>query len=376
MYLMQALAGFLPTLVRTRQSTYLRTACPRRLRLARRDAAVTTPRSYARDSQVDEVGWVVFASAFAVTFALTPAVTAGLRRQGRLDIPNERSSHDRAVPRGGGLACAAGCVVGLAVARPAPSPLLYAVLGSLLLLTATGYADDRWSLSSMGRLFAQVAAGGLLGAVLGPIWLLAGPILFVVLVNCVNFMDGINGLTAVTMLGWGATSTYLAYAEGVALLADLGMVTAAIALGFLPWNAPRAQVFLGDVGSYLFGALVATGVVVALYGGASLLATLSPLLVYLFDVGLTLVRRLLRRAPLMHAHREHVYQRLVAELPATHAQVTAYVLALNGILVCLWLFAPAPAAIALTVVLLLGYAYSVPAGRRILSRSSKEWHSS
>lgn len=321
------------------------------------------------------MAWVVFASAFAVTFALTPAVTAVLRRRGHLDIPNERSSHDRAVPRGGGLACAAGCAVGLAVARPDPSPLLYAVLGSLLLLTATGYADDLWSLSSVVRLLAQVAAGALLGAVLDPVWLITGPVLFVVLVNCLNFMDGINGLTAVTMLGWGATSVYLAYAEDVALLADLGLITAAIALGFLPWNAPRAQVFLGDVGSYLFGALVATGVVVALYGGAPPLATLSPLLVYLFDVGLTLARRLLRRAPLMHAHREHVYQRLVAELPVSHAQVTAYVLALNGILVCLWLFAPAPAAAALSVVVLVGYASSVPAGRRLLSRSSKEWHS-
>lgn len=316
--------------------------------------------------------WAVFASAFAVTFALTPAVTAGLRRQGRLDVPNERSSHDRAVPRGGGIACALGGAVGLAVAQPGPSPFLYAALGSLALLTAVGHLDDRLSLSSSVRLLAQVAAGALVGAFLGPLWVLAGPVMFVVLVNCVNFMDGINGLTAVTMLGWGATSVYLAYAEDVALLADLGLVTAAIALGFLPWNAPRARVFLGDVGSYLFGALTATGAAVAVAGGVPLLAVLSPLLVYLFDVGLTLARRLRRRAPLLHAHREHVYQRLAAELPLSHAHVCAYVLTLNAILIGLWLFTPWVVAAVLTGVVLVSYASSVRVGRHIWLRSPQE----
>jgi UDP-N-acetylmuramyl pentapeptide phosphotransferase/UDP-N-acetylglucosamine-1-phosphate transferase len=322
------------------------------------------------------MSWAAFASAFAVTFALTPAVAVRLRRRGRLDVPNTRSSHTRAIPRGGGIACAAGCAVGLAVARPAPSPLLYAALGSLVLLTATGYADDRRSLSSVLRLLTQVAAGVLLGAALGPVWLLAGPLLFVVLVNCVNFMDGINGITSVTMATWGVTAVYLAQTDDVPLLGDLGLVTAATALAFLPWNAPRAQVFLGDVGSYLFGALVATGAVVAVHGGAPLMATLSPLLVYLFDVGVTLARRLHRRAPLLQAHREHIYQQLVAELPLGHGHVAAYVLVLNGILVLLWLHTPAAAAVALTVVVLLGYALSVPAGRRILSPRRKEWHAS
>lgn len=316
--------------------------------------------------------WVAFASAFVVTLAMTPAVTAGLRRQGRLDIPNERSSHDRAIPRGGGIACAAGGAVGVAVAQPGPSPLLYAALGSVTLLTAVGHVDDRVSLPSSVRLFAQVAAGVLVGAFLGPLWVLAGPVLFVVLVNCVNFMDGINGLTAVTMLGWGATSLYLGYAEEVPLLGDLGLVTAAIALGFLPWNAPRARVFLGDVGSYLFGALAAAGAAVAIAEGVSPLAVLSPLLVYLFDVGLTLVRRLRRRAPLLHAHREHVYQRLAAELPLGHAHVCAYVLVLNAILICLWLFAPWVVAAVLTAVVLLIYASSVRVGRHIWLRSPQE----
>lgn len=287
-----------------------------------------------------------------------------------MDVPNVRSSHTRAVPRGGGIACAAGCATGLAVAQPDSSPLLYAVLGSLTLLTVIGYVDDRRSLSPSIRLLAQVVAGGLVGGFLGLPWVLVSVALFVLLVNCVNFMDGINGITSVTMLGWGATVVYLAHLEDLALLSVLGLVASATALGFLPWNAPRARVFLGDVGSYLFGALAATGVVVALHGGVPLMAALSPLLIYLFDVGLTLVRRLLRRAPVLHAHREHIYQRLAAELPLSHALVSTYVLVLSAILISLWLFAPYPAAGALTVLVLALYASSVRLGQRISPRSA------
>jgi len=311
---------------------------------------------------------IAFACAFLVTLVLTPVVAVVLHRAGHLDVPNERSSHSTAVPRGGGLACTAGVVIGLLVARPELSDVGYTALAAVTLLTVVGYLDDHLSLSSSTRLLVQLSAGALMGAPIGVGWAIVASGVFVVLVNCVNFMDGINGLTSATMLGWGLTATYVAGSEGIPLLGVLGLVTAATALGFLPWNAPRAHLFLGDVGSYLYGGLVAAGTVLAVQAGVPVAVTLAPLTLYLFDVGLTLVRRLGRRARILDAHREHIYQRLSGELGLSHTMVALYISTLNVTVIALWLWAPTSLALGLTGTVLLVYACSVTLGTHVLVR--------
>ena len=76
---------------------------------------------------------------------------------------------------------------------------------------------------------------------------------------------------------------------------------------------PRAKVFLGDVGSYSLGFVIATLGWIVWSSGAPLVLALAPALVYLADTGFTLLRRYRRGASLMEAHREHVYQRLAAQ---------------------------------------------------------------
>lgn len=323
-----------------------------------------TPR--IEDALTNELNVTVFLASLVVTLVVTPFVADGLRRTGSLDVPNLRSSHSGPVPRGAGIACMTGVAVGVVVARPELSTTLYLVLASIAVLSAVGLVDDLRSLSPMTRLILQAGAGAVVGAPFGLFWALGAAALFVVVVNCINFMDGINGITSATMLTWGLTLAYLAESTDVALLGTLGLVTAATALGFLPWNAPKARIFLGDVGSYLYGALVGSGTVLAIQSGVPIALTLSPLLVYLFDVGLTLLRRAHRGAPIFTAHREHIYQRLTAELGLSHAQVTAYVFALNLIVILLWMTTPGYVAGGFTAVLLLGYSSSVVVGRRML----------
>lgn len=120
-----------------------------------------------------------------------------------MDLPNERSSHSQAIPRGGGLACLAGVLAGLLVAGPDASWVVFGTLAAIAVLTAVGHLDDRRSLPPATRLLAQVAAGVLAGAPHGPVWALLGAAGFLVVVNCVNFMDGINGITSATILTWG-----------------------------------------------------------------------------------------------------------------------------------------------------------------------------
>ncbi|WP_068325343.1 hypothetical protein [Janibacter terrae] len=144
---------------------------------------------------------------------------------------------------------------------------------------------------------------------------MTGALAFPVIVNVVNFMDGINGITGLTALAWGVTGA----GGGAPTVAAL---VAGAAAGFLPWNLPGGQLFLGDSGSYLFGSLIGSGVL-STSSAREAQRLLVPLLPYLADAGLTLCRRHLHGEPLLVAHREHAYQRLVHEAGLSHAQVAA-----------------------------------------------------
>jgi UDP-N-acetylmuramyl pentapeptide phosphotransferase/UDP-N-acetylglucosamine-1-phosphate transferase len=94
-------------------------------------------------------------------------------------------------------------------------------------------------------------------------------------------------------------------------LAGLGLVLAGAAFGFLPWNAPSARVFLGDVGSYGLGLLVAAMSVWAVAAGMPWHWAVAPLIVYGADTGWAILKRRRAGHSLTEAHREHAYQRLV-----------------------------------------------------------------
>src|SRR2546428_12499807 len=76
---------------------------------------------------------------------------------------------------------------------------------------------------------------------------------------------------------------------------------------FLPFNFPRARMFLGDVGSYFFGAWLAVLAVVGLRQGLTIEAAFAPLAVYVADTGSTLARRLPRHQARYRPHRDHTH---------------------------------------------------------------------
>jgi UDP-N-acetylmuramyl pentapeptide phosphotransferase/UDP-N-acetylglucosamine-1-phosphate transferase len=113
-------------------------------------------------------------------------------------------------------------------------------------------------------------------------------VVVVAVVNAVNFMDGINGISAVTGAVAGAAFAWLGAELDDRTLLVLGAAVAGASLAFLPWNAPRARVFLGDVGSYGLGAALAAGVCLALAAGSTPEAAVGPLALYLADTGTVL----------------------------------------------------------------------------------------
>lgn len=238
-------------------------------------------------------------------------------RLGTLDHPVERSSHTAPTPKGGGVGIVAAAILAslLGGGMDARTGL---VLDGGTLLALFSHLDDRKSRGFAAKLGVQavaalcvLAAGwraqslalpglgvmhlGAMGSVLGLGWLL-----FVT--NAVNFIDGINGLAA----GSVALACGLASLAGAPALPGLGL--AAGVAGFLPFNYPRARIFMGDVGSQFCGLLAASlALREAANPAASLILplALSPILL---DAGFTLLRRWRAGERITEPHRGHLYQ--------------------------------------------------------------------
>jgi len=162
----------------------------------------------------------------------------------------------------------------------------------------------------------------------------AGTLFVVLIVNSANFMDGINGISALHGLILGVTYWVLLIGFS-ANWAAIAAVLAAISLAFLPWNCGRkAIIFLGDSGSYLLGSLCALLIFATLNSGISPVIAFAPVSIYLLDVLRTLALRIHARSPLLTPHRDHVYQRLTdcgISHPGVSLIVGAFSIVVSGI---------------------------------------------
>ena len=289
---------------------------------------------------------------------LSTAVAGAWWRHARervLDLPDERRLHQVPTARGGGL----GIALVLLLASPWLGQGAAAFALGLAIAAGAGFWDDLRPLPALAKLLLQALgalpvalAWPLLPALLGPVaGAAAAWLLVVALVNIWNFMDGSNGLAATQALLFGAAMALFAGPGTPAFW--LGLALAAGALGFLPWNLPRARLFLGDVGSHALGFAVAALSLLALAGEGGLAPWLPLLLAsaFLLDAGLTLLSRLARRQKVWQAHREHLYQRAILH-GARHGPVclayAAWTLAAAAL--AAWLL-PAPPAVAWGVTL-------------------------
>jgi len=254
-----------------------------------------------------------------------------LKRQ-IVDLPDDqRRSHQHPTPRGGGIAIAIVLLLtltALAICTPdARTPALLSATG-LALVAGIGWWDDHRHIPALWRLTVHAIAALLLAAATfhaGGGWIVVALAGFsaLVLVNVWNFMDGINGIAA---------SQALIAAIGYALLdapgALLGWVLAAALAGFVPFNFPKARIFLGDVGSGAIGYALAILIAINLvHPPQQPELLLLPVSVFMTDASLTLLRRMARGEPWWQAHVQHAYQRW-AKGAGSHVPVTlAYALA-------------------------------------------------
>ena len=298
------------------------------------------------------MGWfaaVLFVAVLAASLVGTRLVLWLLRRRSILDLPNERSSHRVATPRGGGLAVVPVLIVAwLAIGYAGTPDQARASLvlgGAALGLGALSWIDDLKGLAVAWRLVAQagVVAAALLALPGGGPYLggllptgfdaAAAGLLWLWFINLFNFMDGIDGLAGAETVSLGAGVAVVAVVAGMDDATVLhGLAALAAALGFLWWNWQPARIFLGDVGSVPLGFLLGWLLLDLSARGYWASALILPLY-YLADSSITLVGRGLGGAAVWRAHREHFYQRAVQRGASHGAVVGAVVCANFGLIV-------------------------------------------
>lgn len=292
---------------------------------------------------------IIVVGSILLSFVLTGLVRRYAVRTTLVDVPEERSSHSKVTPLGGGLAIVTVllCVLLLTLwLWPSEWRILSTILVSLIVMAGLGWADDRRGLSVYTRLSVQAAVGVFVVLSVGSIDKLdvvglqinlsgASVILsvlwFVWLTNLYNFMDGIDGLAAVQAVIAGGTMGYWFSEIGSQPLSLFGYTVMGASFGFLFWNWAPAKIFMGDVGSLALGAtLAALSVVGMSHGRISWSAFLILLALFLADATATLLRRMLNKEKWWEAHRSHFYQRAV-QCGWSHGHVAAVAL-VSGIL--------------------------------------------
>lgn len=298
----------------------------------------------------------------AITFALSWAVWRLSLRFKLYPGIRERDVHKTPTPRLGGVAMFIGIAsaVLISAANPffenmwSPPNTLWAILAAAFLIAVVGVIDDLIDLDWMIKLAAQFLAAGII-SVGGGLQILSLPVgdmilvsswvsisitmfAIVVVMNAVNFIDGLDGLVAgVCLIANGVFFVYayiLTRDSGATSYFNLATFLAAVligaCLGFLPLNWSPAKLFMGDSGALVLGLLMATSTIALTtqgdvnafdperFGRSQLLGAFIPIvlplvivMLPLLDFGLAVSRRMRAGRSPFSPDRKHLHHRML-----------------------------------------------------------------
>lgn len=271
------------------------------------------------------------AFAFFISLALCGfMISAGVK-----DVPVERSSHKKIVPTAGGVGLVAGLGCGLIAQHHfypglTDAKTMAALCALAFAVAGLGLWDDISAVNTKFKFVILLILCALSVYIIGvpthfpfaahtleiPYFIgFIGAVLWIfVVINAVNFMDGVNGIAAGVMMVAFLFLAAIAVLVGNKTSAVLSFVMASALAGYLPYNAKRsANIFCGDTGSLLIGFIYASSALyLAVHSEKNNLLYIAPMLVlpFLVDMLLTLLMRAFAHKNLLAPHRDHLYQRL------------------------------------------------------------------
>lgn len=287
------------------------------------------------------------------------------RRYNLAPAVRSRDVHTTPTPRLGGIAMFLGILVAFAYASTQDSlelvfrspGIVWAILGASALIVVVGVLDDLFDLDWMIKLGVQLLAAGLLAwqgvqivsLPVGNTLVVGSPtvnfvltvFLVTLMMNAVNFIDGLDGLVAgVTLISNAVFFIYtLLLVEQstplnqFTLASVIAISLVGVSAGFLPLNWHRAKMFMGDTGSLLIGLLMATSTIavtgqlspseitqqVVLASYIPIILPIAVLIVPLLDFSLAVIRRVQAGKSPFSADRKHLHHRLL-DMGHSHVQ--------------------------------------------------------
>ncbi len=299
---------------------------------------------------------------FATLMALLSAgVVRAMIRVAVMDQPDARKSHDRPTPKGGGVGIVVAFLVGVAILYELAQfsrladPYFRGLIAAAAAIALVAFLDDVWDWPFTVKLGAQILAAlaavgtglyvevfripyvgaldiGWFGVPTTLFWLLFAT-------NAMNFIDGLDGLAGGVALIAAGFLCAIAAGQGGWFVYFASLLLGAGLVGFLPFNFPRAKIFMGDVGSQFCGFVLAVlAVAASRFDTVELSFLIVPMLLsgVLFDVAFTLIRRCLAGEALTAAHRGHLYQLAQRTgMPAFWVTIVHWGFAVAGGIACL-----------------------------------------
>jgi UDP-GlcNAc:undecaprenyl-phosphate GlcNAc-1-phosphate transferase len=298
-----------------------------------------------------------------IAWCAIPVIQRTLGFLNRGDLVQFHHAPGNRVSRLGGLALALSFVaVALASSFFFPEDsvntrIRWVVVACSLLMFLLGFWDDLRPLGAKWKLLGQILIAsaayyggiqiqhfkdpfnnviyqfGAWGSVVTVFWLVA-------LTNLINLIDGIDGLAGGIALMLMGLLAYFGFGAEMSFTALCAAGMAGALVGFLRFNFPPAQIYMGDGGAYFIGFLIASLSAVNSHKGTILTALIAPLFVLalpIVDVSIAIFRRGLRGLPLFRADRNHIHHRLVeAGFSRTRAVLTLYFISLIFLVLALF----------------------------------------
>ncbi|HEY8361246.1 MAG TPA: MraY family glycosyltransferase [Tissierellaceae bacterium] len=269
-----------------------------------------------------------------ISFVLTPIVRRIAIKTGAMDIPKDnRRVHKEPMPLIGGLAIFFAVIIVTLIFLPLTREIISMIIGSAIIVMG-GIIDDYKELSPKKKFLFELIAGIVL--IIGGIkidfitnpfskdialldlkWLSIPVTLFwiVGITNTLNFIDGLDGLSAGVAMISSLTLMIVAGKFGYSNIIILSAAMAGACLGFLPFNFNPAKIFMGDTGALFLGFMLSAITIEGVMKSVATIAIVAPILILsvpIFDTTFAIFRRLLNGQSIVAADKGHLHHRLLS----------------------------------------------------------------
>lgn len=272
---------------------------------------------------------IVVLVSFLFSYLMVPIVKSIANHVNALDMPNERKVHKVPIPRLGGLAIYAGFLFGY-MAFCQPNNIMNSILIGSFIIIITGIIDDIKPLDAKVKLLGQLTAS-LIVTIYGNVLLssisffgiyinfgiLSYPITIIFIlsfINCMNLIDGLDGLaTGISSIFFLTVGCIAIFKNQYGLDLMLCFILLGSCLGFLKYNAHPASIFMGDTGSMFLGFIIS---VIALLGFknvtmTSIIIPFTILAVPFLDTIFAIIRRFLKNESITKPDKFHIHHQLL-----------------------------------------------------------------